>query len=62
MAEIQKIRRGVPVEITNSKGKVLLGVMGEIMADPSGVWRTDILNRETGDIIFSLRVGEVDEL
>ena len=62
MAEIQKIRKGVLVEITNTKGKVLLGKMGEIIAESSGVWKSDILNRDSEDVIFSLKVGVEDEL
>lgn len=60
MATIKKIYKGALVEITNAKGKTILGKLGEVIVNPSGTWQTEILNRDTDELVFTMLVGEDD--
>jgi hypothetical protein len=57
MATPEKIVAGVLVEITNAKGKTILGKLGEVLLNSSGTWQVDVVNRETNELIFTLKVG-----
>ncbi len=56
----EKVAAGTLVEVTNAKGKTILGKMSEIILNPSGTWIVDIENRDTGEVVFTLKVGSDD--
>ena len=54
----EKLMAGALVEITNTKGKTIQGKLGDIILTHSGAWFVDIINRETEEPIFTLKVGQ----
>lgn len=53
----EKITKGALIEITNAKGKTILGKLGEIILNTSGTWEVDVINRETEELVFTMKVG-----
>lgn len=55
------IKEGIEVELESSKGKSIQCVIGNILADSGGFWEMEIINRDTKELVFTMRRSLRDE-